>query len=330
MSVLQGGEWQVPDDDDATVAGAYQRADTQFRYRIRADPDAAFTPEPGRYHLYVARACPWAHGAALVRELLGLEDVVSMDVVDPYRDERGWRFSPDRAGCTADTVNGAAFLREVYEAADPDYRGHVNVPVLWDRDTETIVNNESIEVMRMFASAMVDLGRRPIDLYPQGRRGEIDRIVEALYRPVNNGVYRAGFASSQAAYDRAVADLFGALEDLDALLADRRYLAGEDLTLADLRLFPTLVRFDEVYHTHFRCNRRRLVDYPDLWDYTRELYQLPGVADTVDMDHIKEHYYTTHDDLNPKRIVPVGPAPDFEAAHDRDRLPGGPPQALNH
>ncbi|MFB6353811.1 MAG: glutathione S-transferase family protein [Halobacteriales archaeon] len=327
MSVIDDGEWQVPTPDEADDEGAFERAETRFRDRISDEPDAAYPPEPGRYHLYVSRACPWAHGAVLVRKLLGLADAISMDVVDPYRDERGWQFTPERAGCTPDTVNGADYLREVYERADPDYDGRVSVPVLWDRERGTIVNNESIEVMRMLATAFGHQ-RAGVDLYPPDRRDEIDHIVEAIYEPVNNGVYRAGFAESQAAYEAAVDDVFTALADLDALLGGQRYLAGETLTLADLRLFPTLVRFDEVYHTHFRCNRRRVEEYPNLWGYTRELYQLPGVAETVNMPHIKEHYYTTHDRLNPKRLIPVGPDPDFEAPHDRDRLPGGPPEAL--
>ncbi|MFB6362243.1 MAG: glutathione S-transferase family protein [Halobacteriales archaeon] len=328
MSVIDDGDWRVPEPDDPD--GAFDRSKTVFRDRIRDAPDARFPPEADRYHLYVSRACPWAHGAVLVRKLLGLDDVISMDVVDPYRDDRGWQFSPDRDGCTPDTVNGADYLAEVYRAADPGFDGHVSVPVLWDREHETIVNNESIEVMQMLATAFGELQTPDIDLYPADRREEIDRITTAIYEPVNNGVYRTGFAESQAAYDTAVAELFGALEDLDALLADQRYLAGERLTIADLRLFPTLVRFDEVYHTHFRCNRRQVTDYQNLWGYTRELYQLAGVAETVNMEHIKEHYYTTHDSLNPKRIVPVGPDPDFRSPHDRDALPGGPPEALRN
>ncbi|MDZ7702688.1 MAG: glutathione S-transferase family protein [Halobacteriales archaeon] len=327
MSVLDDGDWRVPRTDDEPD-GAFDRSETAFRERIRDTPNARFAPEADRYHLYIARACPWAHGAALVRELLGLDDVLSMDIVDPYRDERGWRFSPEHDGCTPDTVTGADYLAEVYRAADPDFDGHVSVPVLWDREHGTIVNNESIEVMQQLATAFDEHQSNDVDLYPAGRRDEIDSITTALYEPVNNGVYRAGFASSQAAYDTAVAELFEALGELDSLLADQRYLAGDRLTIADLRLFPTLVRFDEVYHTHFRCNRRRLTDYPNLWGYTRELFQLPGVADTVNMAHIKEHYYTTHDSLNPKRIIPVGPEPDFEAPHDRDRLAGGPPTSL--
>lgn len=327
MSVLVDGEWQVPRQAD-DVPGAFERSETQFRDRIADEPDARFPPESDRYHLYVSRPCPWAHGAVLVRELLGLHDVISMDVLDPYREAEGWQFSPERDDCTTDTVNGVDYLSEIYRAADPGYAGHVNVPVLWDRERETIVNNESMEIMRMLASAFGDHQARDVDLYPTDRREEIDRITEAIYEPINNGVYRAGFAGTQAAYDRAVRELFDALDDLESLLADRRYLAGERLTLADLRLFATLVRFDEVYHTHFKCNRRRIEAYPNLWGHTRELYQLPGVAGTVNMGHIKEHYYRTHDSLNPRGIIPVGPDPDFEAPHDRDRLAGGPPEAL--
>lgn len=328
MSLLVDGDWRSPGAAESATPGAFVRSETTFRDVVRDDPTATFPAEPDRYHLYVARPCPWAHGVVLVRELLGLQDAISMDVLDPYRDEAGWQFSPERDGCTPDTVGGADSLREVYQAADPDYAGHVNVPVLWDRDQATIVNNESIEVMRMLASAFDDHGTRDIDLYPAARRDEIDRIIDAIYHPINNGVYRAGFAESQSAYDEAVEKLFDALVDLDDLLADQRYLAGETLTLADLRLFPTLVRFDEAYHTHFRCNHRRIVEYPNLWGYVRELYQLPGVRGTVNMAHIKEHYYTTHDSLNPKRLIPVGPDPDFEAPHDRETLAGGPPAAL--
>jgi len=313
---------------DAEGDGAFERGVTDFREWVSDDPGARFAPEGDRYHLYISRACPWAHGAALVRRLTGLADVVTMDVVDPYREEEGWQFTPSRDGCTPDTVNGADYLAEVYRAADPTFDGHVSVPVLWDRREGTIVNNESIEIMRMLDGAFADLKTRDVDLYPAGYRDEVDRIVEDVYDPINNGVYRAGFAGTQTAYDEAVAELFDALERYDDLLADQRYLAGDRLTLADLRLFPTLVRFDEVYHTHFKCNRRRIVDYEHLWPYLRDLYQTPGVAATVDMDHVKDHYYRTHTAINPKRIVPVGPDPAFEAPHDRDELPGEPPDSL--
>ncbi|MFB6172501.1 MAG: glutathione S-transferase family protein [Haloarculaceae archaeon] len=328
VNMFVDGEWRTDAYESTDDEGEFQRDETAFRDRIRDDPDATYPAEPGRYHLYVSRACPWAHGAVLVRRLAGLTDVVSMDVLDPYRDEDGWQFTPEKPGCDPDTVNGFDYLREAYVASDPDYTGRVSVPVLWDTEREEIVNNESIEVMRMLATAF-DAHGNGVDLYPEGHRDAVDRVVSELYDAVNNGVYRAGFADSQPAYEEAVADLFDALDRWDDVLADRRYLVGEQMTLADLRLFPTLVRFDEVYHTHFKCNVREIRDYEHLWPYLRDLYQTPGVAATVDMGHIKEHYYTTHADLNPKGIVPVGPDPDFAAPHDRDALPGDRPAALD-
>jgi putative glutathione S-transferase len=304
--------------------GEVEREPTSFRGRIEADPDAEFPVESGRYHLYVSLACPWAHRTLLARTLLGLEDAVSVDVLDPFRAERGWQFTPGKDGCTPDTVNGFDYLHEVYAAADPEYTGHVTVPVLWDRERDTIVNNESAEILRMLDVAF----QSAVELYPEGYREEVDRIIETIYDPINNGVYRAGFADSQAAYDEAVDELFDALDHWDSVLGERRYLAGDRLTEADVCMFTTLVRFDHVYHTHFKCNRRAIHEYGNLWPYLRELYQLPGVADTVDMDHITEHYYRTHPNVNPTRLVATGPELDFEAPHDRDRLGGGPPAAL--
>jgi len=324
--MLVNGEWHT-EPDLVADGGEYERSETTFRDWIRDEPGAEFPPEAGRYHLYVSRACPWAHGAVLVRRLTGLTDAITMDVVDPYREEEGWQFTPEKEGCTPDTVNGFDYLREVYTAADPGYTGHVSVPVLWDKKHETIVNNESVEVMRMLDGAFDEYGNG-VDLYPEGYRDEVDRIVDDIYDTINNGVYRAGFAGSQAAYDRAVETLFDALDRWDSVLADQRYLAGDRLTLADLRMFATLVRFDHVYHTHFKCNRKFLHQYENLWPYLRDLYTTPGVARTVNMDHIKKHYYTTHTSLNPKRIVAVGPDLDFGAPHDRDDLPGGPPEQL--
>jgi putative glutathione S-transferase len=315
-------------ESEGGTEGSFERKETGFRDWVRDDPEAGFQPASGRYHLYVSYACPWAHGTLLVRKLKGLEDAVTVDVVDPYREGAGWQFTPEKDGCTADSVNGFDHLASVYWAARPGTTERPSVPVLWDRQQGTIVNNESIEVMRMLDGAFDEQATLDVDLYPEGYREDVDRVVEDIYDPVNNGVYRAGFAGSQAAYDEAVTDLFGTLDHYDDVLADQRYLAGDRLTLADLRLFPTLVRFDEVYHTHFKCNRRRIVDYEHLWPYVRDLYQTPGVAETVDMDHIKHHYYRTHPDVNPKRIVPVGPDPDFEAPHDRNELPGGPPEDL--
>jgi putative glutathione S-transferase len=327
MNMLVDGEWKTDVNEYTDEGGAFQRQETTFRDRIRSEPDARFQPEAGRYHLYISRACPWAHGAALVRKLLGLEDAISMDVVDPYREDDGWVFSPEKEGCTADSIGGAETLRDVYTVADPDYTGRVTVPVLWDRQEETVVNNESIEVMRMLATELRGIGNGA-DLYPESQREAIDEVIEEIYDPINNGVYRAGFADSQSAHEEAIDDLFGALDSWEETLSNRRYLVGDRLTLADLRLFPTAVRFDPVYHTHFKCNVRRLVDYPNLWGHTRELYQLPGVEETVNVDHIKEHYYRSHADINPKQLVPVGPEVDFEAPHDRDRLGGGPPKKL--
>jgi putative glutathione S-transferase len=306
-------------------SGGVEREPTSFRARISDAADARFPPEAGRYHLYVSYACPWAHRVLLTRALRGLESTVSVDVLDPYRGEMGWQFTPDRDGCTPDTVNGLAYLHETYAAADPSYTGHVTVPVLWDRETGTIVNNESREIMRMLDVAFPGNG---VDLYPEGYRDEVDRILDAIYEPINNGVYRAGFAEEQAAYDAAIDDLFDALDHWDTVLAGQRYLAGDRLTEADLAMFTTLVRFDHVYHTHFKCNRRAIHEYDHLWPYLRDLYTTPGVADTVDLDHIREHYYRTHPNVNPNRIVAPGPDLDFTAAHDRDELPGDPPAAL--
>lgn len=328
MHMLVDGEWQTDTYESTNEDGEFDRQETTFRDWIRDEAGAGFRPEAGRYHLYQSRACPWAHRTVVVRRLLGLEDVVSMDVVDPYREADGWQFTPTKDGCTADTVTGAEYLHEVYTAADPEFTGRVTVPVLWDRETETIVNNESEDIIKMFADAFAGRGRHDIDLYPTALRDEIDRVIDEIYDPINNGVYRAGFADAQAAHEDAVADLFDALDHWNDVLADQRYLVGDQLTLADVCLFTTLVRFDEVYHTHFKCNVRRLVDYEHLWGHTRELFQLPGVAETVNMDHIKEHYYTTHTDLNPKGLVPVGSSPALDAPHDRDELPGTVPAAL--
>ena len=328
MNMLVDGEWRTDAYESTNEEGEFDRQETTFRDWVRADDDAAFPAEEGRYHLYVSLACPWAHRTLVTRALKGLDHAVSVDVVDPHRRNDGWEFAPEKEGCTADSIHGSDYLREVYTAADPDYTGRVTVPVLWDRERETIVNNESEEIMRMLDTAFDEFAANDADLYPEGYRDDVDRIIDEIYDPVNNGVYRAGFAETQEAYERAANELFDALDHWDDVLDDRRYLAGDRLTEADVAMFTTLVRFDAVYHTHFKCNRRRIVDYENLWGYLRELYQLPGVAETVNLDHITEHYYRSHTDLNPKGIVPVGPDLDFEAAHDREGLPGGPPEAL--
>ena len=318
MNQFVDGEW-VTEYEATNDEGAFERQVTTFRDRV--GPEAA---EAGRYHLYVSYACPWAHRTLVTRKLLGLEDVVSVDVVDPFRDEDGWQFTPEREGCTTDSVNGFDYLREAYVEADPNYTGRVTVPVLWDTEEDTIVNNESREVMRNLTTVFAALGNG-VDLAPEPLRGEIDDALDRIYEPINNGVYRTGFADTQSAYDEAVTELFEALEHWDSVLADQRYLAGDQLTEADIAMYTTLVRFDEVYHTHFMCNHKLVREYDNLWPYLRDLYTTPGFGETTEMDHIKEHYYTTHPDVSPKRIVPMGPDPDFEAPHDRDELPGGPP-----
>jgi putative glutathione S-transferase len=288
----------------AADAGVFERAPAVFRESVVID-------EPGRYHLYVASACPWCHRTIIVRRLKRLEDAVGISFLDPIRDARGWAFS---GGLYTDPIEGMSFLAEAYIRSDPAYAGHFSAPVLWDREAGRIVNNESSEIIRMFNTS--PLARGP-ELYPESLRGEIDATNERVYATVNNGVYRCGFARSQRAYEHAFATLFESLDWLEDVLAGRRYLLGDEPTEADWRLFPTLVRFDAVYHGHFKCNLRRLIDYDALWGYTRDLFSVSGVGDTVAIDEIKRHYYMTHASINPSRIVPVGPALDFMAPNDR-------------
>jgi len=318
MGRLIDGDWHA--DVSNEVWADLDHEETAFRNEVGTEVHPA---DPERYHLYVSWACPWAHGTLLTRALLGLDDAIGISVVDPHRQDDGWEFTPEKAGSTPDRLHGSDYLHEVYTGADPDYTGRVSVPVLWDREAETIVNEESDEIMRTLAANFGGGGGpgNGIDLYPEGRRDEVDDAIDDLYGPVNRGVYRAGFAETQADYEAAVADVFDALDHWEDVLSEQRFLLG-DLTLADLRLFATLVRFDSVYYTHFKVNRRRVVDYPNLWGFTRDVYGLPGVAETVNLDHIKEHYYRSHTDINPTGFVPVGPDVDFEAAHDREELPG--------
>ena len=295
--------------------GEFVRQQSRFRNRVTADGSSGFPAEPGRYHLYVALACPWSHRTVVVRRLKGLEDVVGVSYLHPYRDERGWAFDGDDF---VDELHGWGFLSEAYLATDSAYDARVSVPVLWDRETGQIVSNESADIARMFNSEWDEWGDASVDFYPAELRDEIDSLNEWVYANVNNAVYMAGFAKSQGAYDRAYRRVFDALPVLEERLSRRRYLLGDRVTLADWRLWVTLVRFDSVYHTHFRCNGARIVDFPSLWGFTRELYQWPGVAETVAMDQIKRHYYTTHDMLNPKRIIPAGPEHlDFWKPHGR-------------
>jgi putative glutathione S-transferase len=300
--------------------GAFVRQRYRFRDRITADGSSGYRAEPGRYHLYVSLACPWAHRTIIVRGLLGLEDTVSMSVVDPIRDEKGWAFREGR-GHGIDPVCGFAYLSEPYLRSDPGFTGRVTVPCIWDRVSERIVTNNYPDITIDFETQFTAFHRAGApDLYPLPLRAEIDEVNALVYEDVNNGVYRAGFSTTQAKYEQAVTTLFARLDWLDARLASQRYLVGSQLTEADIRLFTTLVRFDAVYVGHFKCNLRRLVDYEHLWGYARDLYQQPGFGDTVDFDHIKRHYYMTHDQLNPTRIVPLGPIVDWSAPHDRARL----------
>ncbi|WP_412539035.1 glutathione S-transferase C-terminal domain-containing protein [Longispora sp. K20-0274] len=295
----------------------------RFRGRLTADGSSGWPAEPGRYHLYVSLACPWAHRSIIVRALKGLEDVISMSVLDPVRDGRGWAFR-DGPGHTADPVNDFAVLRDAYDATEPGYDGHVSVPVLWDRETGTIVTNNYPDLTLDLGSAF-DKWAVPLDLYPEPLRPDIDALNDRIYTTVNKGVYRCGFVRSQGAYDRAVTSVFATLDELEERLATRRFLFGDQLTEADVRLYVTLARFDAVYAPHLRVNLRRLADYPVLWAYARDLYEIPAFGGTTDLDHIRRHYYRTQPGLNPSRIVPAGPLPDFTAPHGRGPrfVPGG-------
>jgi putative glutathione S-transferase len=297
---------------EQTEEGEFQRQPDAFRNWVTEDGSSGFPAAPGRYHLYVSWACPWAHRTIIVRKLKALEGVIGMTVVDPIRDERGWVFR-NGPGHSADPINGFRFLSEAYTATDPTYRGRVTVPVLWDTVSHRIVSNSDDDIMRMLNSAFNRFTKSTLDLYPQALRTEIDRLNEYIYENINDGVYRAGFATSQAIYERAVRNVFTTLDELEGRLATRRYLFGDQMVETDWRLFVTLVRFDAVYHGHFKCNLRKIFEYPNLFGYLRDLYQHDGIAETVNFDHIKRHYYITHDDINPAHIVPLGPVQDLMA-----------------
>jgi glutathionyl-hydroquinone reductase len=305
--------------DEQSEEGRFVRQQDAFREWVSADGRSGFQAQPGRYHLYVSLACPWAHRTIIFRHLKGLEQVIGMTVVDPVRDERGWAFR-DGPGHSRDPVNGFNFLAEAYLATDPSYRGRVTVPVLWDKETGKIVTNSDDDLLRILNSEFNSFTQSDLDLYPPEHRSGIDRLNELIYENVNDGVYRAGFATTQRAHEQAAYALFETLDQLDGMLSDRRYLFGSSPLETDWRLFVSLIRFDPVYHGHFKCNIRRIVDYPNLYGYLRDLYQTNGVAETVDFDHIKRHYYFTHDDINPTRIVPVGPAQSLWAPHGREKL----------
>ncbi len=310
------GTAQFPDEQ--TDQGAFKRQADAFNGWVTDDGQSGYPAATKRYHLYVSWACPWAHRTIIVRKLKRLEDVIGMTVVDPIRDDRGWAFR-EGPGHSLDPINGFQFLSEAYRATDPDYRGRVTVPVLWDMQSKRIVSNSDDDIMRMFNSAFNRFTDSTLDLYPEALRKDIDELNTFIYENVNDGVYRAGFATSQRVYEKAVRRLFDALDQLDARLKAQRYLFGTQFVETDWRLFVTLIRFDAVYHGHFKCNLRRIADYPNLSGYLKDLYQTDGIADTVNFDHIKRHYYVTHDDINPTRIVPLGPDQDLRTPHNRNR-----------
>jgi len=326
MGQLIDGKWSSEWYDTSKTGGAFQRSTSGFRNWITPDGapgpsgEGGFAAKAGRYHLYVSYACPWAHRTLIFRALKGLEGLIGVSVVHPDMLDDGWTFSTDFPGATGDTLFGLPFLRDLYTRAVPGISGRVTVPVLWDKTQGRIVSNESAEIIRMFNSAFDGLTGNTDDYWPEALRPGIEEVNARIYDTVNNGVYKAGFATAQEPYDKAVRALFDSLDWLEDRLSGQRYLMGDRLTEADWRLFTTLVRFDPVYHLHFKCNRRRLIDYPNLWAYTRDLYQVPGVAATVRPDHYVRHYHYSHDTINPNRIIPINPVLDFDAPHGRDRL----------
>jgi glutathionyl-hydroquinone reductase len=312
------GKWTTDGNerDQKDESGQFTPMPTTFRDRVTADGKSRFQAEAGRYHLYVALGCPWAHRTLIMRELKGLNDAISVSIVDPIMSDLGWVFS-EAPGTIPDSVNHAQYLQEIYVKADPQYTGRVTVPVLWDRQTQTIVNNESREIMRMFDVEFAELATQKIDLYPRDLQQKIDETINAIYMPINAGVYRAGFATLQTAYEEAVTDLFKHLDRWENILNQQRYLCGDRLTEADICMFTTLYRFDTVYHGHFKCNLRQIIDYPNLWNYLKDLYQHPEFKATCNLDHTKRGYYMSMTEINPNRIVPNGPIINFDEQHDR-------------
>jgi putative glutathione S-transferase len=325
MGQLIDGIWHGNEQGFAASDGEFKRKESVFRNWVTADGspgpngEGGFAAESGRYHLYVSYACPWAHRTLIFRQLKDLERHISVDVVDPDMLDKGWQFKTDFPGATGDSLFGSHYVHQIYQKADPQVTTRATVPILWDKKLGRIVSNESAEIIRMFNSAFNGLTGNTDDYWPEAMRDDIEKVNERIYNTFNNGVYRSGFATTQAAYDHAVSEVFDTLEWLEKRLATQRYLMGNRVTEADWRLFPTLVRFDSVYHLHFKCNRRRIVDYPNLWAYTRELYQWPGVADTVRLEHIVRHYHYSHESINPNRIIPINPVLDFDEPHGRDQ-----------
>jgi glutathionyl-hydroquinone reductase len=312
------GKWK-PNWNLQDTRGKFKEKPTTFRDRVTADGSSGFKAEAGRYHLYVALGCPWAQRTLIMREIKGLNEAISVSIVDPIMGDKGWMFS-DAPGAIPDSVNHAQYLQEIYLKADPKYTGRVTVPVLWDKQTHRIVNNESREIVRMFDVEFAQLATQKIGLYPRDLQQKIDETIDAIYRPINVGVYRAGFATSQVAYEEAVIELFEHLERWETILNEQRYVCGDRLTEADICMFTTLYRFDSVYHGHFKCNLRRIIDYPNLWNYLKDLYQRPQFKVTCNLEDTKRGYYTSMTEINPNQIVPKGPILDFDEPHDRDRF----------
>ena len=323
MGRMISGKWVTDEVAVTNKEGAFDRKPMTFRNWVTQDGSpgisgtGGFKAETGRYHLYVAGACPWAHRTRIFRTLKGLEDVISLDIAHPEMMEDGWTFATDFEGTTGDSLFGSAFIRDIYLKADPEFTGRVTVPILWDKETGQIVSNESSEIIRMFNSAFDQITGNTSDYWPEYLRAAIEPVNARIYDTLNNGVYRCGFAKSQAAYDTAVEELFATLDWLETILSDNRYLLGDRQTEADWRLFPTLYRFDAVYHTHFKCNKNRIIDYPNLFAYARELYQTDGISGTIEHDQITRHYYYSHRSINPHGIVPIGPSTDWTMPHNR-------------
>lgn len=319
MGLLVDGKWQDKWYDTSKNGGKFERQASKFRDNVSNDDDAKYPVESGRYHLYVSLACPWAHRALIFRKLKGLEEHIDVSVVHPEMLDNGWEFK-EYPGSTADKLYGFDYAHQIYTKAKPEITTRVTVPILWDKQTETIVNNESAEIIRIFNSGFNALTSNDDDYYPEALRQEIDDINEMVYHDINNGVYKAGFATTQKAYEEAVNALFHALDIVEERLSKQRYLVGSNITEADWRLFTTLIRFDAVYHGHFKCNKKQIADYPNIYGYMKELYQVPGVAETVNFDHIKRHYYFSHTMINPTQIIPVGPEQDLMSAHGRENI----------
>jgi putative glutathione S-transferase len=318
MGMLKNGKWHK-ESEQADKEGRFVRETTKFRKHITENGSTGFKAEAGRYHLYVSYACPWASRALIMRKLKGLEDVISLSIVSPHMGENGWEFR-DFPDTLPDTVNNSQYLWQVYLKADPDCSGHVTVPVLWDKKTNTIVNNESKEIMRMLDTQFSEFSQNKTDFYPESLSKEIDKTIDENYEPVNNGVYKAGFSTKQKIYEEAVNTLFEKLEEWERVLNARRYLCGDTLTEADITFFTTLYRFDPVYYIHFKCNLKRIIDYPNLWNYLKDVYQYPGISESCNLQHVKEHYYWSHNFINPHRIIPVGPDIDYNEPHNRDTI----------